>query len=68
MKLQLLFGGLLVGVAIGMMVGGAMVEIPADGSGKREYPQGIATLLAVVGGIGVGNAFRSPASPPSGKG
>ncbi|MBL8819258.1 MAG: hypothetical protein JNL58_24720 [Planctomyces sp.] len=68
MKLQLLFGGLLVGVAIGLMVGGAIVKIPADGSGKREYPQGIALLLAVVGGIGVGNAFRSPASPPSGKG
>ena len=58
MKTRLFFGGLLVGVAIGLMVGGAMVKIPADGSGKRQYPQGIALLLAIVGGIGAGSTLR----------
>ena len=36
MKPRLFFGGLLIGVAIGLMVGGAIVEIPADGTGKRR--------------------------------
>lgn len=51
MKMRLFFGGLLVGVAIGLMVGGAIVKITGDESGKRQYPQGIALLLALVGGI-----------------
>ena len=58
MKTRLFFGGLLVGIAIGLMVGGAIVKIPADGSGKRQYPQGIALLLAIVGGIGAGSTLR----------
>ena len=63
MKLRLFFGGLLIGVAIGLMVGGAVVKIPADGSGKRQYPQGLALLLAIVGGAGVGSALRGSATP-----
>lgn len=62
MKLRLFFGGLLVGVAIGLMVGGAVVKIPADGSGKRQYPQGLALLLALVGGAAGGSALRGSAN------
>ena len=65
MKVRLFFGGLLVGVAIGLMVGGAVVKIPADGSGTRQYPQGIALLLALVGGIAAGSALRGSATSPS---
>ena len=65
LKLNLFFGGLLIGVAIGLMVGGALVKIPADGSGKRQYPQGLALLLTLVGGVGVSSALRSSATPPS---
>ena len=66
MKMQLFSGGLLIGVAIGLMVGGAIVRVPADGAGKREYPQGIALLLAVVGGVATGTAVRraAPTAPP----
>lgn len=60
MKPRLFFGGLLVGVAIGLMVGGAVVKIPAEGSAKRQYPQGIALLLAIVGGIAAGSTLREP--------
>ena len=63
MKSRLFFGGLLVGVAIGLMVGGAVVEISADGSNKRQPPQGIALLLAIVGGIAAGSTLRAPANP-----
>ena len=42
MKLQLFLGGLFIGTAIGLMLGGYMVEIPEDVTGKRQYPQGIA--------------------------
>ena len=65
MKPRLFFGGLLVGVAIGLMVGGAIVEIPPDGTGKRKVPQGMALLLALVGGIAAGSTFRGSATPPS---
>jgi hypothetical protein len=58
MKMRLLLGGLLVGFAIGLMVGGAVVKVPAEGSGKREYPQGLAVLLGLVGGVAIGSAFR----------
>jgi hypothetical protein len=64
MKVRLLFGGLLVGVAIGIMVGGAVVKIPTDGSGERQYPQGLALLLALVGGVAAGSALRGSARPP----
>ncbi len=64
MKWRLLFGGLLVGLAIGLMVGGSLVKIPTDGSSKRQYPQGIALLLALVGSIGVGSALRGSATTP----
>lgn len=64
MKMRLLFGGILFGVAIGLMVGGALVKIPADGSGKRQYPQGIAVLLGLVGGVAAGSALRGSATPP----
>lgn len=58
MKMKLLLGGLLVGVAIGLMVGGAIVKVPADGSDKRQYPQGLALLLALVGSVSAGSALR----------
>ncbi len=64
MKMRLFFGGLLVGVAIGMMVGGAVVKVSTDGSGKRQLPQGVALLLAIVGGAAAGSALRSSAIPP----
>jgi hypothetical protein len=67
MKPRLFFGGLLIGVAIGLMVGGAIVEIPPDGAGKRKVPQGMALLLALVGGIAAGSTFRGSATPPSGE-
>jgi hypothetical protein len=58
MKLRLFFGGLLIGGAVGLMVGGAVVEISGDGGGERTYPQGLALLLALVGGVGAGSALR----------
>jgi hypothetical protein len=58
MKSRLFFGGLLVGVAIGLMVGAAVVKVPTDGSGEREYPQGAALLFAVVGGVAAGSTLR----------
>lgn len=64
MKLRMFFGGLLIGVAIGLMVGGAVVKIPADGTGPRQYPQGLALLLGLVGSIGVGSALRGTTTPP----
>ena len=64
MKMRLFLGGLLVGIAIGMMVGGAVVKVSTDGSGKRQLPQGVALLLAIVGGAAVGSALRSSAIPP----
>ena len=66
MSMRLFFSGLIIGVAIGLMVGGAIVKISEDGSGKREYPQGIALLLAIVGGAGVGSALRRSAICPPG--
>jgi NhaP-type Na+/H+ or K+/H+ antiporter len=62
MKLRLFFGGLLVGSAIGLMVGGALVKISPDEPGKRIYPQGLALLLAVVGGVGAGSTLRGSGS------
>ncbi len=62
MKMNLLFGGLLIGLAIGLMVGGAVVKVPADGAGKREYPQGVALLLTMVGSVAVANALRMAAT------
>lgn len=64
MNLRMFFGGLLVGVAIGLMVGGAVVKIPADGTGKRQYPQGLALLLGLVGAVAVGSALRGATPPP----
>ncbi len=66
MSMRLFFSGLIIGVAIGLMVGGAIVKISADGSGEREYPQGIALLLAIIGGAGVGSALRRSAILPPG--
>jgi hypothetical protein len=51
MKWNQFFGGLLIGAALGLMIGGAVVRLPDDGSGNREYPFGPALLLAMVGGI-----------------
>lgn len=65
MTFRLFFGGLLVGGAIGLMVGAAIVELPADGSGKRKYPQGIALILGLVGGVAAGSTFRTPKSTTS---
>ncbi len=59
MKLRIFLGGLLLGSAIGLMLGGYMVKIPEDGAGKRQYPQGIALLVALVGGVAVGSALRT---------
>ncbi len=64
MKMRLLFGGFLIGGAIGILVGGAIVKVASDGSGKREYPQGLATLISLIGAIAVGSALRDPANPP----
>lgn len=64
MNLRMFFGGLLVGVAIGLMVGGAIVKISADGAGKRQYPQGLALLLGLVGAVAAGIALRGAAPPP----
>jgi len=64
MNSRMFFGGLLVGVAIGLMVGGAIVKIPADGAGKRQYPQGLALLLGLVGAVAAGGALRGAAPLP----
>lgn len=62
MKMRLLFGGLLIGFSIGLLVGGAVVKVPADGSGKRQSPQGLALLLTIVGGVAVATALRESAT------
>lgn len=62
MKMRLFFGGILVGVAIGLMVGGAIVKISPEESGKRQYAQGAALLLALVGGVAAGSTLRAPTS------
>ena len=48
MKLRLLLGGLLVGAGVGLMVGAAVVKVPADGS-ARDYPVIVSTLLGIAG-------------------
>lgn len=60
-KLRLFVGGLLVGAAIGIMVGGALVDIPTEAGGKRVYPQGLALLLAVIGGVSAESTLRGSA-------
>lgn len=67
MKLRLFLSGLLIGGAIGLMVGGAVVEVPGDEGGKRKYPQGLAQLLALVGGVGAASVLRGsgPKTPVS---
>jgi hypothetical protein len=42
------FGGLLIGAAFGLLIGAAVVRLPEDGSGKRQYPIGPSVLLALV--------------------
>ncbi len=63
-KIRLVLGGLLIGLAIGLMIGGAIVEISDDRSGKRKYPQGLALILAIVGGVAAGRALRATPNPP----
>lgn len=63
MKLRLFLGGLLVGAAIGLLVGAAVVEVSADGSGTRRSPQGLALLLALVGGISAASTLRGSTAP-----
>ena len=62
MNLRMFVCGLLVGCAIGLMAGGALVQVPGDRGDDRIYPQGIALLLALVGGIGAGSAIRGQRS------
>jgi hypothetical protein len=38
MKWNQFLGGLLIGLGFGLMVGGDIVQVPQDGSGKRKYP------------------------------
>ena len=52
MKIRLFFGGLLVGVAIGKMVGGAVVKVSAEETGKRQYPPGPCSDTGVDGRYG----------------
>jgi hypothetical protein len=71
MKLRLFISGILVGCAIGLMVGGAVVKVSADGSGEREYPFGPSMLLAIVGMVGAMSVFRRSGSTrphPTGNG
>lgn len=64
MKLRFFLGGLLIGIAIGLMLGGYMVKISEDGTDKRYYPQGVALLMALVGGAAVGSALRAVPNRP----
>lgn len=47
MKFGLVLSGFLIGASLGLMIGGAMVEIKADG--ERKYPVFPSLLLAMVG-------------------
>ncbi len=58
MKLRLFISGILVGGAIGMMVGAAVVEVPGDDGGKRKSPQGLALMMALVGAVAAGSVMR----------
>ena len=66
MKMRLFLGGILVGIGIGINVGGMLIDVSAGESGQSRIPQGIALLLALVGGVAAGSAFRSSvnSSPP----
>ena len=55
MKLSLLLGGVFIGAALGLMVGAAIVEIPADRSGERKYPVFFSMILGITG-VGVARA------------
>ncbi len=37
------------------------MQVPGDNGGKRTYPQGLALILGLVGGIGVGTLLRGSA-------
>lgn len=58
MKLRLLFSGLLVGIAIGLVLGGVVDNTAPHSSDKRQYTQGFALLLALAGGVAAGMEFR----------
>jgi hypothetical protein len=66
MKWNQFLGGLLIGAALGLMVGGAIVRVPPDGSGRRVYPVFLSMILAITGviesGIGYGR-FRTRRLP-----
>jgi hypothetical protein len=59
MKMRLFVGGILVGIGIGINVGGMLIDVSAGEFGQSRYPQGLALLLALVGGVSAGSAFRS---------
>ncbi len=62
MKLRLFIGGILVGIGIGINVGGMLIGDSASEAAQSRYPQGLALLLALVGGVSAGSTLRSSAT------
>lgn len=66
MKPMLLLGGALIGASFGMLAGAELVELPADGSGRRILPIGPAMVLAVLGSFAARYGwYRSAPKPPT---
>jgi hypothetical protein len=69
MKWNQLLGGVLIGAALGLMVGGAVVQIPQDGKGERKYPVAISMMLMLTGVLAAGSGRRRSgpdnATPPA---
>lgn len=63
MSLRLFLSGILVGGAIGLMVGGALVQVPADGNGERNYPVFPSMVLAMAGVAGATSEWRGSGPP-----
>jgi hypothetical protein len=62
MKWNQFLGGLLVGGGLGLMVGGAIVQLPQDGKGERVYPVFLSMLLTITG-VGVAGIGRRRSGP-----
>jgi hypothetical protein len=62
MKWNQFLGGLLIGGGLGLMAGGAIVQVPEDGKGERKYPVFPSMVLTMTGVIasGIGHSRYRP--------
>jgi hypothetical protein len=62
MKWNQFLGGILIGAGLGLMVGGAIVQVPEGGRGERKYPLFPSMVLTMTGVIasGIGHSRFRP--------